>query len=196
VKQTREDWLNRAVDLMRNKLFAEARFKVPSAVRISVGFPSTKRGGRIGECWNPANSGDKHSEIFIHPKLDDAVRVLDVTAHELIHAMRPQASHGKQFKEVAVAIGLEGKMTATVAGEALTRTLKDYAQVLGPYPHACLNSLKLAGEKKQGTRLLKITCPACGYTARTTAKWLDIGLPTCVCGTDMESEDKDEQEDD
>lgn len=184
--KTREEWLMWAVDLMRNKLFVEHGFKIPTAVRISVGFPSTKRGGRIGECWNPANSGDKHSEIFLHPKLDNAVEVLSVVAHELIHAMRPQASHGKEFKEVAVAIGLEGKMTATTAGEALTRTLRDYSQVLGPYPHACLNSMKLAGEKKQGTRLLALECPSCGYKIRVTQKWIDTGMPTCACGIEFE----------
>ena len=33
---------------------------------------------------------------------------------------------------------------------------------------------------------VKIECPEDGYTVRTTSKWLDIGLPTCPCGTEME----------
>lgn len=40
--------------------------------------------------------------------------------------------------------------------------------------------------KKQSTRMLKVICPGCGYTVRTTQKWIDIGLPTCPCGEEME----------
>jgi hypothetical protein len=40
---------------------------------------------------------------------------------------------------------------------------------------------------KPGSRLLKCECPACGYTIRTTQKWLDIGTPTCPCGDEMEA---------
>ena len=40
---------------------------------------------------------------------------------------------------------------------------------------------------KQTTRMLKCECPACGYTVRTTRKWLDIAVPTCpVCLFDLE----------
>lgn len=33
---------------------------------------------------------------------------------------------------------------------------------------------------------LKLLCPSCGYLVKTSQKWLDIGTPTCVCGTQME----------
>jgi hypothetical protein len=35
------------------------------------------------------------------------------------------------------------------------------------------------------TRSRRIACPNCGYTARTSAKWIRKGLPTCSCGTRM-----------
>lgn len=39
---------------------------------------------------------------------------------------------------------------------------------------------------KQTTRQLKIQCPACGYLARVTRKWLEeAGTPTCPCGERM-----------
>ena len=37
---------------------------------------------------------------------------------------------------------------------------------------------------KQSTRMLKVLCPSCGYTLRTTARWLAVGFPTCPCGTE------------
>lgn len=53
--------------------------------------------------------------------------------------------------------------------------------VLMGYPHAELNAGK-SGEKKQGTRLIKCECSACGYVCRTTSKWLEeIGAPLCPC---------------
>jgi hypothetical protein len=78
-------------------------------------------------------------------------------------------------------LGLEGKPTATHAGEELEAHLRSVVEGLDPYPHAAL-SLGTE-EKKQTTRLLKIECPGCGYVCRTTAKWLAEGIPTCHCGT-------------
>lgn len=37
--------------------------------------------------------------------------------------------------------------------------------------------------EKQGTRLLKCRCASCGYTVRTTRKWLDLAGPP-ICPTD------------
>lgn len=34
----------------------------------------------------------------------------------------------------------------------------------------------------QKNRQLKLECPECGYTARATAKWIAVGMPTCPCG--------------
>jgi len=36
------------------------------------------------------------------------------------------------------------------------------------------------------TRMIKLTCPACGYLVRTTRRWLAAGPPTCPCGTPMD----------
>lgn len=188
--RNREAWLSDAVELMRRRLFPEHGFSLPDEVRISVGFPHGKRGGRIGECWAPEASKDGVGEIFIHPILDDPIRVLDVIAHECVHVINHkvgQSGHGKVFSTIAKVIGLEGKMTATIAGERLTGILKEYSTVLGVFPHRALTPG--VGVKRQGTRLLKGLCPGCGYVIRLTAKWSDLGLPTCICGEEFTLEE-------
>ncbi len=82
-------------------------------------------------------------------------------------------------------------MRATTASAALQADLDQITKELGEYPHAAL----MAGEggadapKKQGTRLLKVECPGCGYVVRTTAKWLTVGVPTCPCGEEMKADE-------
>jgi hypothetical protein len=76
-------------------------------------------------------------------------------------------------------------MTATVAGPVLDGRLLTISDKLGRYPHAAINP----GSKsklKQSTRMIKLECPDCGYTVRTTRKWIDQGMPTCPCETPME----------
>ena len=126
-------------------------------------------------------------EIFISPKLAQPLRVADVLVHELVHvAVGIDAGHRGAFAACARKIGLAGKLTSTHAGPDLVALLTPILEQLGPYPHAPLNESG-SPVKRQGTRMLKIECPGCGYTARTTAKWLEVGLPTCPCGEDMES---------
>jgi hypothetical protein len=74
-------------------------------------------------------------------------------------------------------------MTATVAGETLLIRLREIITELGDYPHAKLTPIN---KKPQSTRMLKVECPDCGWMARTSRKWIDLGLPTCGCGKLME----------
>lgn len=174
----RETWLNEALQLVRDHLTVTAGVTVPAA-RVSCGFPG---GGsarkRIGECWNPLASADGTSELFMSPILGTAMDVLHVLVHEAIHAaVGTQHGHKGAFKQAALRAGLTGKMTATVAGPKLAAEMVCWAEKLGAYPHAALS---LTGRKKQGTRLIKCHCPTCGYTIRTTAKWIEFsGPPLC-----------------
>jgi len=74
---------------------------------------------------------------------------------------------------------------------------------LPPYPHASLIPPPPSGgvnvtvgpsnngptlpplppKPTQTTRLLKASCPSCGYIVRVTMKWASRGLPTCTCGS-------------
>lgn len=158
-------------------LLASVDCNVPESVRVTIGWPSTGgRGKRIGECWDAVASTDGHFEVFISPRLTDSVTILATLLHELIHAA-VGSKHGKAFKRPAVAAGLEGKMTATVPGEALKATFQQWIKANGPYPAGGLN---LTERKKQSTRMLKCACDECGYTVRTAAKWLaEYGPPQC-----------------
>ncbi|MEU4568633.1 hypothetical protein [Micromonospora sp. NPDC023956] len=180
---TREAWLVEAIEAMR-PLFAEVGEEIPT-VRVSVGWPGGrgKKGNVIGQCWNSHAAADKVAQVFISPVLDKAADVLATLAHELVHAVDDcQSGHKGRFAKVAKGIGLAGKMTATHAGEELAQKLAAMSDFLGPYPHARLaNPSAGQGEKKQSTRMIKCQCE-CGYTARTTRKWLDeVGPPLCPC---------------
>lgn len=181
---TREGWLNLALEEIRAYAIERGADPVPGDCRVSVGFPG---GGsarkRIGECWTRAMSKDGVNEIFISPTVGDPARMLDILAHEAVHAMDDCASgHGKAFKRNATALGLEGKMTATTAGPALKAWLDDLVARLPALEHGALS---LSGRKKQSTRLVKLECMGCGYIVRTTDKWISTGLPTCTCGSDF-----------
>ena len=174
---TREAWLLAFTQAARS-MFAEVGAPLPDKVRVSVGFPSKGvRSKTIGECWAADASTDGVCEIFIRPSLQsDSARVADVLTHELVHAaLGHEEGHGKAFGRVARALGLEGKMTATVAGERWAAWAGPILDALGPLPGANLGELALAGGKKtQTTRYLKVGCTCCDWTARVTAKHLGL----------------------
>ena len=180
---SRENWLLEAVDIMR-PWFEEHGAKVPEKVRVSVGFAKGQRKSTIGVCYASRAAADGVHQIFMVPTMDEPVKVLATLVHELIHAYDDcKSGHKGEFRRVAVALGLEGKMTATVPGDALTLRLQDVSGKLGEFPHARLN---IDNIPKQSTRMLKALCLGCGYTIRLTKKWAEMGLPTCPCGDEME----------
>jgi hypothetical protein len=180
---SRENWLLEAVDIFR-PWFKEHGEEIPEKVRVSVGYAKRQRKGTIGVCYSSHSAEDGVHQLFMSPELDDASRVLDVLMHELIHAWDDcKSGHKGEFARVAKALGLTGKMTATVASDELKVRLQDVLGKLGDYPHARLNANTIP---KQSTRMLKALCLECGYTIRLTKKWADMGLPTCACGCEME----------
>lgn len=176
----REEWLN----TLRQRLephFALAGHTLPPNIRCSCGFPKGSREA-IGQCWPVEVSKDTTTEIFVSPVLADPLQVGATLVHELCHAATPGAKHKGAFKRCALAVGLTGKMTSTTATPELDALLQEL--MLEPYPHAELTPTERV---KAGTRLLKVACPSCGYTVRTTQKWLDVGLPVCPCGEEMDA---------
>jgi hypothetical protein len=192
--ETREQYLLAAVEAIR-PIFTRAEATIP-AVHVSTGWPSTRGTSQkrkaLGECWDKSASADSVAQVFISPFLSDCLNalppaedgcgVLPTLVHELVHvSVGNDAGHGKHFRKLALAVGLEGKMTSTNAGKPLVAALKEIMADLGDYPHAKLDAL-LSGKKKQGTRMVKCECVTCGYVLRTTKKWLDIGVPSCPAG--------------
>jgi hypothetical protein len=188
----RQRWLEAGVVSLR-ALFAEKNFEVPANVRVSIGWPkgSHGKGRAIGQCWYAEGSSDQHNEIFISPELGDGARILDVLAHELAHAVAGhKAGHKAPFKRVAEAVGLTGKMTATVAGEAFAAWAAAHIKTVGAYPGGTLSPVE---RKKQSTRLIKCECEQCGFTVRTTRKWIaEVGAPHCPNDGEMNVETGEE----
>lgn len=174
---TRERWLTNLAEALNTAIFNDGMPKY----RITCGFPS--RGGLgkvkqvIGQCWNPSASEDSTTEIIMTITESDTMLIAATVAHEMIHAIvGTEAGHKKPFRDLAIEIGLEGKMTATVAGEKFKEAAEPILKALGDYPHAALNGNTL---KKQSTRNLKAVCNQCGYVVRTSRKWLEQGAPLC-----------------
>ena len=185
IHPTRESWLNAAV-IAISPWLADAGAPVSVPVRVAIGFPSrgalaTKR-RRVGECWPISTSADSTAEVLITPFLDDPMEVIATLAHELGHAaLGPNVGHKRPFKKLMGALGLEGPATATVAGPSFSARAASVLENLGHLPHAKLTIQDVRGEKKADTcRQLKVACPACGYIARVSQKWLtDAGGPIC-----------------
>jgi hypothetical protein len=181
----REEWLTEAVEKLR-PLVKQAGGTVPPTVRVSVGWADRAAKKTLGQCFASHTSKDKSVSVFISPIMDDAIAVLATLTHELIHAADDcKSQHSGEFGVMARAIGLEGKLTATYAGEALKEALGEIAEEIGPYPHMAL-TLSGKDAKKQTTRMIKLQCADCEYTARTTRKWLEkYDVFPCPCGHEL-----------
>jgi hypothetical protein len=183
VKITREEWLQIAVEKV-TPIFNEKGYQVPM-VKVSCGFASTGKDKHIGQCWSSYTSEAKVNEIFISPGLDDAVNVLDTLIHELVHAVDDcKHGHGKEFKKIALSVGLEGKMRQASAGKKLRERLVIMANELVQYPHVKLNFYK---NKRIYKPSPKARCKECGYQIIVPKKWLNYGAPSCpLHGTKMD----------
>jgi hypothetical protein len=203
----REEWLTRAAIELRAWLNdadiplsrkdddgGTLRLADDREIKVSVGWPGGKSVNKvIGQCW-PTVSGDGASHLFVSPKLYAPIDVLAVLLHELIHAADDCVhAHRGVFVRACKALGLEGKPTATVAGDECRAKLAELAERLGEYPHKKITPGQKI--KTQTTRMRKAECTACGYLVRTTQKWLDVAIPTCPnpdcedVGLTMEAED-------
>jgi SprT-like family protein len=179
----RQQWLEAAVEALRSR-FADAGYRIPEKVRVAIGWAKRAAScGAIGECWAVEASSDQHAELFISPELTEGARILDVLAHELVHATvdamtGTRVKHGKPFKQCALAIGLQRPMRSTTAGPEFVAWAEALFKRIGPYPAGFLTDTP-----KQGTRLGKCECPRCGYLVRVTRKWLTVAGPP-ICPTD------------
>ena len=206
VPLNREDWLTQAIAELDRRAFRPAGYTVPANIRTSCSWPSHGgSGGVLGQCWDPSVSRDGVFEIYITPRLDDPAVVLPILAHEVVHAVVGlKCGHRGPFRTCALAIGLEGRMTSTVAGEAFKRLIDPIVEALGRYPHGALDPSArrnrpeqdgepgkpdtgdpvTSGPKRQKGRMRKATCTHCLLTLRVTAKWLRgraLGCPDMAC---------------
>ena len=173
---TREAWLEAAVAQL-TPIFTKAGYTIPSC-RVSCGFASTGvRSGHIGQCWSKRSSKDGINQIFISPALEGPIEVLDTLFHELVHAVDDcQHKHGKEFKKIAIKLGMVGPMRSAGAGPVLKEKLKELAGRLGPYPHASLSGPKKVAARSPRPRA---KCKKCGFTVPMLKDFLHYGAPIC-----------------
>lgn len=188
--QNREAWLTTAAVALA-EWFSEIEDAEVPPFRVSVGWPGGRgpKSSVRGQCWPTCSAEDGVAQIFISPTQVDTETTLGILLHEMIHAVDDCASgHRGNFVRIAKALGFVSKYTSsTNRTDELTERLQGLAERLGDFPSAAIVSGRAADTPaKQGTRMLKVVCPEDGYTLRTTQKWLDMGLPTCPCGAEME----------
>ena len=173
---TRESWLLAAIELLK-PLFAEKHYVVPPC-QVSCGFTSTGvKNGHIGQCWSKKSSANQINQIFISPTLGNPYEVIDTLVHELVHAVDDcQNKHGKEFKKIALKMGLKGPMRSAEAGPEFKVRLNQLLVNLGPYPHAQLQvSMKKAAKQDRP----RAKCKKCGFQVPMLKKFLAYGPPIC-----------------
>lgn len=166
----REAWLAEASIAIYNTIIKPvAEVKEGEVWQVSCGWPSkgalSASRRRVGECWPAEVCADgKTRHLFISPVLHEVVDgygdgVLPTLAHELVHVVARTPGHRGEFRRIALAIGLEGRMSASIAGNVLSGRLQLIASRLGPYPHAPLDPQ--AKRRVQSTRMIKVQALNC-----------------------------------
>lgn len=170
----RETWLLAAVDLLR-PIFLAKHHVIPSDVMVSCGFASTgTRSHHVGQCWSKQSSTNDQNQIFISPALHEPVEVLDTLVHELVHAVDDcQHKHGKEFKKIALSLGMKGPMRSADAGPELKEKLTQLAKQLGVYPHG---KLQVTHHKAVSRARARAKCPECGFQVPMYASFWRMGL--------------------
>ena len=194
--KTRDEWLAAAAETM-TAWIKEHGGVVPKGVRCSCGIAKGKGADKaIGICYHGEGFEDGLPQVWICPTQGEDLRVLDILLHELIHCATPGEKHGGDFKRIAKAIGLTGKMTATVVeeGSYLHDRLKGLSQSLGPYPHSPLKPVykEKKPSKRQQVRLYSPQEEEFSLQMRKE-RFEKFGAPLDPWGNMMVVKDEDEE---
>ena len=196
------------------KLFKDSKdlFKFPKGIKldlrdikITCGFPPHfRKSSQVGRAGNYSAMGvcfgktkDRpFKQIFILPDWcnnKDIVNLGGVLIHELIHAVDNCVNgHGKEFRDMAVAVGLEGQMRSTRPGADLSVWIRKIAKKLGKYPEQGW----IHSKHKPGSRSLKIECwrgagvMGCEAIARMSQSQINQGTPICRCTKEHDIEER------
>ena len=132
----RSDWFASAVPLLASHAFDPVGHPLPP-VRVTCVWPGGRRSAAyskcIGNCW----PRDEHGVnlVFVSPRIIDPLIALEIFVHELVHAIDDcQNGHRGNFKRIAQAIGLEGRMSQTQASPSLRAKLAIVGENLGAFP--------------------------------------------------------------
>ena len=182
-------WLEKATQELQKQVFTPAKLRVPTKLRLNVGSMTGKgdRNHTLGCCYRKdvAHGVNMITLNISTTQAKNSARVLDVLVHELIHAIdNNKHGHKGEFKKMALAVGLEGKMTATVATKKLKKTLNGIVKKIGKFP---TKAVSLEGLQKDVNRNLKLECDgtdevACdhGFNINKT-RIQEMSSHTCLC---------------
>jgi len=199
--ETREQWLNEIAKFVNRRLFKRRKirgFQVKpldlKTVQFNMAYSPNQRIkahahkggvdvklGHIGLCHYDYKVGNEQfgTEIFITPNLTDPIKIVGVLIHEMIHAITKGHGHKGAFRDIALDVGLEGRMTATTVGQELADEIKSWIAKVGKLPH---NKWIPRNGRKQSTRMVKAVCDwdHSPYIARLSRKAIrDHGAPIC-----------------
>lgn len=133
----RQAWLMKAVDILKHD-FWQIGETIPE-VKVNDEWPSDYSPsedtlGHYRTIWEP-DVGDTNIEITVHPDITNALDVLSILVHELVHAaVGATCAHGGEFLRVAAAIGLDDGGPTALAEEVLLLRLCEIVEILGSYP--------------------------------------------------------------
>lgn len=174
---TREAWLQAAIEQLRPHFQPHAALPAKLHALISFPFRSSKAQGQ----WFPAGMlADKLPLVLVTPDVKDPVKVLDILVHELIHVATPGARHGKEFKELATKVGHTGRMPSSHGTPELLKKLGQLLSALGPYPHAVFHADNQTKPKGEKTSVKYVSPEVEGYSCWVSKKQAaEIGAPIC-----------------
>lgn len=172
-------------------------------VKLVYGHRHGRYGFTCYDSWE--NKDGKHAVIQLCLNAEESLlQLATTTIHELGHVIAGHAAgHGPEWKAACRRLGFPGAravgfnphdpLSLNIQQAILKipeptdgKPNKDFDEAVttaGPCGQGTRGG-KSRG-KGSGSRLKKIECPKCGYAARTTKKWLEVGLPTCPCGMKM-----------
>lgn len=176
--KTREDWLLAAYQALAPRFAPHGT--LPQRIHVICSWPVSHSKVAVGECYPEEWTDNKSRYITISPALGkNPIEVLATLLHEMIHALGIM-NHGKPFKKVALALGLEGKMRSTVAGEVLKKDLEKVAESLGIYPHQVLHRLKKDKVSNPTGPITLVSPQDPTYTIYIARKkYSELGAPLC-----------------
>jgi hypothetical protein len=198
LEPAREEVLNFFYSNFIIPLFAKHGYNLPLNVKVSIGLLQNKKA--IGSAYHPI-VGSGYYHIFIAPKIaKDAYLVFTTLIHEAIHTLF--FNHLHEFSQCAAAVGLLKPWTSTTGSDKLENEitqwladnditwyepdLKDLHDIIFPGGKSP-GGRPIGSPPKQKSRMIKLTCPDCGYLIRTSRTNIESkGLPGCPCGNTFE----------
>ncbi len=179
---SREEYLLALSNELATKIsdVTENAYHIPGFL-VSVGWGPGRRGPREGNeqdtqyCWDGEIGADNYAQVFVSPVLVDDIEVAQALLHQMLHVLFGHAKHDDAFIRIARIMGFAAPFSDWRSAEPghlhhwLDQTLKHFPR------YATLHSpLQLDTRKKQDTPGKKAFCRRCGFTARLSAKHINI----------------------